>query len=81
MRPAVRSLTTAAAESAEISPVAGSTSHSTGVAPAWSTPSAEAMNVCAGTMTSSPGTMPAADSAIASAAVPEATPTQCSTSQ
>ncbi len=34
------------------------TSHSTGVAPTCATASAEAMNVCAGTITSSPGPMP-----------------------
>ena len=38
------------------------------------------MKVCAGTITSSPGPMPAASSETVSAAVPDATPTQCSDS-
>ena len=40
--------------------VSGSTSASTGVAPVWETASAVAMKVLAGTMTSSPGPIPAA---------------------
>ena len=40
------------------SPVPSRTSHSTGVAPTCLTASADAMNVCAGTMTSSPAPMP-----------------------
>ena len=39
------------------------------------------MNVCAGTITSSPGPMPAARSTSDSADVPEETPTQWSVSQ
>ena len=39
------------------------------------------MNVCAGTITSSPGPIPYARSINVSAAVPEETPTQCSTPQ
>ena len=49
----------------------------TGVAPACTAPSAEAMKVCAGTITSSPGPMPAARSTSDSADVPDETPTQC----
>jgi hypothetical protein len=41
-----------------INPVPSSKSHNTGVAPTWATASAEAMNVCAGTITSSPAPMP-----------------------
>ena len=39
------------------------------------------MNVWAGTITSSPGPMPAACSMMVRAAVPDATPTQCRTPQ
>ncbi len=57
--------------------VGSSTSQKTGVAPAWITPSAEAMKVWPGTITSSPGPMPDARRSTPSAAVPDATPTQC----
>jgi hypothetical protein len=75
----VRSVSTAAAESGSISPVPGSTSQKTGVAPVCRTPRTEAMNVWAGTITSSPGPMPAAFIAMVRAAVPEATPTHSAT--
>ena len=71
----------AAAAAGSIRPVPSSTSQNTGVAPAWATPSADAMNVCAGTMTSSPGPDPGGHEHQPSAAVPEFTPTQCPTPQ
>src|SRR5262245_48690313 len=66
-----------AASTAEgsMSAVGGSTSASTGVAPAETTASAVAKNVLGGRMTSSPGPMPAACSMSSKAAVPEPTPT------
>ena len=76
-----RSVTAASAKAASISPVSSTTSQKTGVAPACMTPSAEAMNVWPGTITSSPRPIPAASRLSISAAVPDATPTQCSTSQ
>ena len=62
-------------------PVAGSTSANTGAAPTATTAWAVAVNVSAGTITSSPGPMPAAASAIRRAAVPELTPTDSRTPQ
>ncbi len=77
----MRGPTAAAAASTSSRPVASSTSQRTGTAPEWSTASAEAMNVCAGTITSSPAPIPAAWRLIESAAVPEATPTQSAVEQ
>src|SRR2546421_249389 len=77
----VRGPTTLAAESGSISPVSRCTSQNTGKAPACRTPSTEAMKVCAGTTTSSPGPIPAAIRARAIAAVPEPTPTQWEASE
>ena len=68
-----RTLAPAVARSSR--PVSSQTSHSTGVAPACSTASADAMNVCAGTITSSPGPMPAARRTSDRADVPDETPT------
>ena len=73
---AVLRLTQASAESRSMRPLSSSTSQRTGVAPAWVTARADATNVIPGTITSSPGPMPAASIATVSAAVPEATPTQ-----
>ena len=61
--------------------VAGSTSTSTGRAPASATTFAVAGNVYAGTITSSPGPIPSASTARWSAAVPEETATAWGTSQ
>jgi len=57
--------------------VRGSMSTNTGTAPAWSTASAVATNVNAGTITWSPGPMPAAVSATWRAAVPLLVAMQC----
>ncbi len=56
--------------------VPGSRSAKIGRAPAFTTASAVAKNVKAGTITSSPGSMSSARSTIVSASVPFATPTQ-----
>ena len=56
--------------------VSGRQSTNTGVAPAWLTDSAVAMNVLTGTMTSSPGPTPTACRARRRASVPELTPAQ-----
>ena len=77
----MRGVIRAAAQSGSSRPVPSSTSQNTGVAPACMTPSALAMNVWAGTITSSPRPTPAAASAMEIAAVPEPTPTQCRTPQ
>ncbi len=65
----------AATESGSMLNVSGSTSAKSGVAPHIETLDAVAKNVNAGTITESPGPMPAASSAAWSAAVPELTPT------
>ena len=59
--------------------MAGSTSTSTGVAPASRTTFAVAGKVYAGTITSSPAPIPSASTARWSAAVPFETATACST--
>src|SRR3970282_2172171 len=56
--------------------VCGSTSANTGTARWWSTGVAEAMNVCAGTITSSSGPMSRAARAVCMAVVPELVATQ-----
>jgi len=56
-----------------------SMSAKTGFAPAWITALAVEQKVMAGTMTSSPGLMPAASMARCSAAVQELTAAQCLT--
>ena len=56
--------------------VSRSMSAKAGRAPAFTTASAVAKKVKAGTITSSPGSMPSARRAIVSASVPFATPTQ-----
>ena len=74
----------AAAISGAVSrPVSGSGSTRTGRAPARLTASAVAMNVLAGTITSSPASAPTPSdfSTSTSASVPEPTPTACSASQ
>ena len=70
----VRGVSTGSTVSGVSSNVSGSTSAMTGVAPAWTTASAVAMNVIAGTTTSSPWPTPSARNAIARASVPEPTP-------
>ncbi len=75
----MRSVMAASAAAGSIKAVVGSTSTSTGVAPAKYTPSAVAQNVLAGMMTSSPGPMPAAISMSWMAEVPDATPRTRST--
>ena len=73
----VRGVIAASAASRSISPVPGTESTSTGVAPACSTALAEATNVIAGTSTSSPGPIPSTCSDRISAAVHEETQRQC----
>jgi hypothetical protein len=72
MMAAVRSVTTACADAASISPVSGSTSQNTGIAPACTAASADDMTVWPGTIASSPLPIPAATRASVNAAVPEA---------
>ena len=67
VRPVIRSATL----SGEMQNVRGLTSANTGVARWCSTGVAEAINVCAGTMTSSPGPTPSAASSVCIAVVPE----------
>ncbi len=74
----VRSVIAGSAVAAVITQVSGSTSQKTGVAPIVTTGSTVAKKLSEGTTTSSPGPTPRARSAIASASVPLATPTQCS---
>ena len=69
---AVRDVTAAAADAGSRQYVAGSMSAKTGRAPACTTALAVAAKVNAGTMTSSPGPMPAATSPRCRAEVPEA---------
>jgi hypothetical protein len=81
MTAAVRGVIASWTPDAVISSVAGLTSTNTGLAPTANTASAVAMNVLAGTMTSSPGPMPSAARLSWRAAVPLATPTPCRTPQ
>jgi hypothetical protein len=69
----VRDVRRASIDSAVTFIVTGSTSAGTGTAPAWMTALAVAQNVRAGTITSSPGPMPAASALRCSAAVHELT--------
>ena len=72
----VRSVRRSATLSGERQNVFSSTSANTGVAPWWRTGVAEAMNVCAGTITSSPAPTPSAPNATWIAVVPELVATQ-----
>ena len=69
----VRGVTARSTAAGSMFSVSGSTSTMTGVAPAWWMTCAVAQNVIVVVMTSSPGPMPAAASAICMAAVPELT--------
>ncbi len=71
----VRGVTAGPTAAVSMRPLLSRQSTKTGVAPMWLTASAVAMNVLAGTMTSSPGLTPAASSASLTASVPELTPT------
>ena len=72
----VRGVIAASISSGSMLQVSGSTSTNTGVAPSSTIISAVATNVNGVVMTSSPGPMPSAISAISSASVPEPTLTQ-----
>ena len=73
----VRSVIAASTASGEIWYVSGSTSTNTGTPLASTMADADATNVTAGTMTSSPGSMPTARKASSSAAVPVGTAAAC----
>ena len=73
----VLEVTTCSTEAGSIVPASGSTSQSTGVAPARSMPETVGTHVFACVTTSSPGPMPSARSASSIASVPFAQPTAC----